>query len=169
MSTEKQRDAARRNIRKAQAKWQSMSTRERSKAQAKGRERTRPGRTGEGDFYHVGVRDKAQFETFRTHDVGDEGGIERVAGQRENGSWDTVKWLISKKLAHVHDGELVPDHEDAKSVLDQLGSKPRHVEGDLFTAKPRPNVPEKDKPTPAQQRARKENIEKAQQARRQKG
>ena len=169
MATEKQRRAARRNIKKAQAKWRSMSKQQRSRAQAKGRERTKPGRTGEGDFYHIAVRDKSKFDTFRTHDVGDDGGIERVAGRRSSGSWDTVKWLISKKMAHVEDGDLVPDHEDARGVLEQLGSKPDHVKGDYFEARPRPNVPEKDKPTAAQQRARKQNIKKAQAARRRQG
>ena len=40
-----------------------------------------------------------------------------------------------------------------------------HVKADMFEAKPRPNVPEKDKPTEAQKKARKENIKKAQKAR----
>ena len=167
MATEKQRAAARRNIKKAQAKWKSMSKRERSRAQAKGRERAKPGTGGDGDFYHVTVRDKNDFQTFRTHDIGDDGGIERVTGQRSSGSWDTVKWLISKEMAHKRGNTLVADHDDARQVLEELGSKPRHVEGDLFTAKPRPNVPEKDKPTPAQERARRTNIKKAQQARHQ--
>jgi hypothetical protein len=56
--------------------------------------------------------------------------------------------------------------KDVQEVLDQLGSKPKHVKGDIFEARPRKNVPEKDKPTKAQQRARKENIKKAQKARR---
>lgn len=165
MATEKQRAAARRNIKKAQAKWKSMSRHQRSAAQAKGRERRKPGRTGEGDFYHVGVRDKSDFEAFRTHDVGDEGGIERVTGQRANGSWDTVKWLISKDFAHIENGWLVADHGDAEALLKKLGARPRRVEGDLFAARPRPNVPEREKPTPAQKRARRENIRKAQKAR----
>jgi hypothetical protein len=38
--------------------------------------------------------------------------------------------------------------------------------GDRFQAKPRPNVPEEEKPTPAQRRAQRQNIKKAQAARR---
>ena len=164
MATEKQREAARKNIKKAQEKWQSMTPRQRALAQPEGRARTKPGRGGEGDYYHVGVRDKSDFETFRTHDIGDEGGLQRLAGKRSSGSWDTVKWLISKDFAHVENGRLVADHDDAQELLDRLGSTPKHVKGDFFEARPRPNVPEKDKPTAAQQRARKENIKKAQEA-----
>lgn len=161
MTTQKQREAAKENIKKAQEAWQNMTSSARSRAQPKGRQRQKPGRGEGGDYYHVGVRDKGKFTSFRTQDVGDEGGLLRVAGQRSSGSWDTVKWLISKEMAHIDDEELVADHDDAKALLDKLGSTPKLVEGDLFSAKPRPNVPEKDKPTEAQQRARKENIKKA--------
>ena len=50
-------------------------------------------------------------------------------------------------------------------LLADLGSEPVHVRGDLFEARPRRNVPEKDKPTPAQRRARAANVKKAQAAR----
>jgi hypothetical protein len=166
MATQKQREAARRNIRKAQAAWQSLSPRQRSRAQPEGRQRRQPGTGGAGEYYHVAVRPKTDFVTFRTQDVGDPGHIQRVAGKRGSGSWDTVKWLISKEDAHVEAGRLVGDTQEARKVLGTLGSEPEHVKGDLFQAKPRRNVPEREKPTPAQQRARRENIKKAQAARR---
>src|SRR5262249_48492599 len=81
-------------------------------------------------------------------------------------SWDTQKWLIGKDEAHMEGERLVPDTEDARAVLKSLGSKPTHISGDRFKAAPRENVPEKKKPTPAQKRARLENIKKAQAARR---
>jgi hypothetical protein len=40
------------------------------------------------------------------------------------------------------------------------------VAGDVFAAKDRPNILEREKPTAARQRARTENIKKAQAARR---
>jgi hypothetical protein len=128
--------------------------------------RAKPGSTGEGEYYHIEVRPKGEFVSFRTHDVGKKGGIQRVGGKRSSGSWDDQKWLISKEHAHIERGKLVPDTEDAREVLEALGSKPVHVDGDRFKAKPRPNVPEKDKPTPAQRKAQKKNIKKAQAARR---
>jgi hypothetical protein len=165
MATAKQRAAAKRNVKKARAAWRSMSPRARSRAQPAGRGRRKPGATGDGDYFHVEVRPKRQFTSFRTQDVGDRGGIERVAGRRASGSWDTQKWLIGKSHAHLHRGRLVADSSDARAVLQTLGSAPRHLGGDRFKAKPRPNVPESAKPTPAQKRARARNIRKAQAAR----
>jgi hypothetical protein len=143
-----------------------MSSTARAHAQPEGRKRARPGSTGKGEYYHVEVRPKGQFRTFRTHDVGEKGGIERVAGKRPSGSWDDQKWLISKEQAHVEDGKLIPDTSDAREVLESLGSEAVHVTGDRFQAKPRPNVPEEEKPTLAQRRAQQRNIKKAQAARR---
>ena len=133
--------------------------------QSNGRARKKPGSGGSGDFYHIEVREGNGFEIFRTQDIGDPGHLQRVAGKRESGSWATVKWLISKEDAHVEDGKLVPDTKDAKDLIDKLGSKPVHVRGDRFEAKPRRNVPERSKPTAAQTRARRQNIKKAQAAR----
>jgi hypothetical protein len=165
MATEKQREAARKNIRKAQAAWQSMSRQAHSRAQPEGGKRKKPGAGGEGEYYHVAVRPKEDFVTFRTQDVGKPGHIQRVAGKRQSGSWDTVKWLISKHDAHIEDGRLIADTKEAKQVLGDLASPPRRARGDLFEARPRRNVPEREKPTPAQQRARRANIQKAQAAR----
>ncbi len=166
MATTKQRQAARKNIKKAQKTWKSMSPRQRTRSQPEGGARRTPGATGQGEYYHVEVRPKSEFVAFRTQDVGEPGGIQRVAGRRGSGSWDDQKWLISKEDAHIERGELVPDTEEAQQVLSALGSKPEHIRGDRFKAKPRPNVPEKEKPTAAQKRARRTNIKKAQAARR---
>lgn len=166
MSAARQRTAARKNSPKAQAAWRGMSRRAQATAQPEGRGRVKPGTTGKGAYYHVEVRPKALFATFRTQDVGERGGIERVAGRRASGSWDTLKWLIGKEHAHIERGRLIPDSTDARKVLDALGSRPRHLGGDRFTAQPRPNIPEAAKPTPAQKRARRRNLRKTQAARR---
>lgn len=165
MATQRQRQAAKKNIKKAQSKWQSMSSREHSRSQPEGSTRKSPGSTGEGNYYHIEVRPKGEFTTYRTQDVGEPGHVQRVAGKRSSGSWATVKWLIGKEDAHVEDGKLVPDTQDAREVVKQLGSQPVHLSGDRFEAKPRRNVPEQAKPTAAQTRARRENIKKAQAAR----
>jgi hypothetical protein len=165
MATEKQRETARRNIKKAQAAWKAMPHEAHARAQPQGRGRKKPGTAGTGEYYRITVRPKEEFVTFRTHDVGDPGHVERVSGKRRSGSWDTQAWLISKSDAHIEGERLVPDTEDAKQVLEELGSEPQHVKGDVFEAKPRPNVPERAKPTTAQRRARSMNIKKAQAAR----
>jgi len=165
MATEKQRQAAKKNIKKAQAKWKSMSSSGHSRSQPEGRGRKKPGSTGEGNYYHVEVRPKDEFTSFRTQHVGDAGHLQRVAGKRSSGSWATAKWLISKEDAHVEGGKLVGDTRDAKDLIKKLGSEPVRKSGDRFEAKDRPNVPERSKPTTAQQRARRQNIKKAQAAR----
>lgn len=136
------------------------------KKDGSGKKRAVAGTGGKGDYYRIVVRPKDEFSTFRYQDVGEKGHIQRLAGKRDSGSWDTHAWLISKEAAHVEGSQLVPDDADAREVIDALGSKPRHVDGDIFEAKDRRNVPEKSKPTEAQQRARRENIKKAQQAHR---
>ena len=119
MATTKQKQPAQKTVRKTD-----------------GKQRAKPGATGEGEYYHLQIRPTEEFATFRTHDVGERGGIQRVAGQREDGSWETQKWLISKDLAHVEQGRLVPDSQAAREVLDDLGSGSEHIEGDRFRAKP---------------------------------
>lgn len=167
MTTIKQKIAAKKNIKKAQAKWKSMTHRQHALAQPEGRLRQKPGTTGKGKFYRIEVRPKNEFQTFRIQDVGKKGGLERLAGKRSSGSWDTVAWLVSKKDAKVKGGELIINVErSAVSVLKNLRGPIVHIKGDIFRAHPRANVPERLKPTPAMQRAQKMNIKKAQIARR---
>jgi len=161
MTTEKQKEPA-------QAKPQESAVetpQKRSSFQPKRRKRAKPGTKGEGEYFRIVVGSKDEFATFRYQDVGDKGHILRLAGKRSSGSWDTHAWLISKDDAHIESDALVADTEDARRLIEALGSKPTHTEGDVFEAKDRPNVPESQKPTEAQQKARLENIIKAQQAR----
>ena len=132
-------------------------TRRRSKTR-----RAKPGARGTGDFFHIQVRPKGDFVSFRNQDVGGRGGIERIAGRRANGSWDTQKWLIGKSEAHRDGKQLVADTAAARKVLSQLGSLPCHLGGDRFIAKPRRKIPQAEKPTPAMRRAQLANIKKAQ-------
>ncbi len=129
--------------------------------------RAKPGARGTGKYFHIQVRPKSEFVAFRNQDVGGRGGIERLAGLRANGSWDTQKWLIDKSEAHLDGHTLVADSLAAEKVLAQLGSVPRHLGGDRFIAKPRRKIPEAEKPTPAMRRAQLANIKKAQAAVRQ--
>jgi hypothetical protein len=96
--------------------------------------------------------------------VGEPGHIQRLAGKRSSGSWNDQAWLISKQDAHVENVKLVGDTDEGRDILDTYGPV-RHIEGDIFEGHPRKNVPESEKPTPAQQKAQRENIRKAQAAR----
>ncbi len=166
MTTTLQRMAARRNIRRAQEVWRGMTHRQHALAQPQGRGRARPGTVGRGRYYRIVVRPKTEFVSFRLHDVGRKGHAQRLSGQRRNGTWNTQAWLINKQDAHIENGKLVADDIYAKRILSKLASSPRHVKGDVFRARDRRNIPEREKPTPAQRRARIRNIRKAQAARR---
>lgn len=166
MATSKQSKAARANIKKAQKAWKGMSHRQRALAQPQGRGRAKPGSTGKGNFFRIEIRPKGDFVTFRNQDVGEHGGLERLAGKRTSGSWDTVAWLISKESAHVDNGRLVIDDAKVRTVLKQIRGPILHVKGDIFKAHPGRNVPESEKPTAAMRRAQRANIKKAQAARR---
>lgn len=126
--------------------------------------RKAPGTTGKGKFYRIELRPKGQFTRFRIQDVGRKGGLERLAGHRRSGSWDTVSWLISKDKAAVVKGHLKITGVKDRSVLKQIRGPIVHVKGDVFRAHPR-NVPEAKKPTSAMRRAQRANIKKAQRAR----
>lgn len=108
-----------------------MTPKERAKAQPEGEEREKPG-AGGGGYYRIIVSPKEEFTDFRYHDVGKPGHIQRLAGKRQDGSWDTQAWLISKEDAHVENGKLIADTEDAKKVLEGLGFEPTQIEADRF-------------------------------------
>lgn len=127
--------------------------------------RAQPGTKGGGEFYRIVVRPKGQFTSFRNHDVGDAKGLERVAGHRSSGSWATQAWLVSKDMAHVENGILIGDHPDAIKLIKSLQTQPVQKKMDVFEARDRRNVPEREKPTQAQLKAWSENIKKAQAAR----
>jgi hypothetical protein len=131
-------------------------------ARSSPRIRAKPGSRGGGRFFHIEVRPSSEFVTFRVQDVSDAGGVERVAGRRASGSWDTAKWLVEKTHAHIKDDHLVADSAEAEKLFASLGCTPVHVEGDRFCAEPRRSIPESEKLTPAMRRAQLANIEKAQ-------
>ncbi len=169
MASKKQRNSAKKNVKKAQEAWKAMSRRQRALAQPQGRARTKPGMGGAGKFYRIEIRPKGQFTSFRTQDVGRKGGLERIAGRRSSGSWATATWLVSKTHAHIASGKLVVDNKKERESLAKAVRGPvTHVKGDVFRAHPAKNVPEKTKPTPAMKRAQSKNIRKAQAARRKK-
>jgi len=123
-----------------------------------GDKRAKPGSSSHGKFFHVELRPPRDFVRFRVQDVGAPGGVERVAGMRADGSWETQKWLIQKTHAHLESDRLVPDTAEAKTLLSSLGSTPRHLEGDRFSAEPR----ESEKPIPAMRGGQVRNVMKAQ-------
>jgi len=100
--------------------------------------RAKPGTTGKGKFFRIEVRPKEGFKSFRVHDVGSEGHLERLAGRRSSGSWDTVSWLVSKDDAHVESGRLIITNKKVKeSVAKGTSGRITHVKADIFHAHPK--------------------------------
>lgn len=90
----------------------------------------------EGNFIRIEVAPKEQFVLFRNHDVGRRGGIERVAGQKKSGNWENQAWLISKHIAEVKDGKLLPKNSHAEKVLSSLPGVPKQIAPGRFRAFP---------------------------------
>lgn len=133
----------------------------------KGHARKKPGTGSSAGYYRIEVRPSRTFASFRTQDVGKKGGLERIAGHRASGSWDTQAWLVSKEHAHVNDkNELVIDNSKEREALEKaISGKIVLARGGIFRAHPAKNIPEAAKPTPAMKRAQIANIKKAQAAR----
>lgn len=103
--------------------------------------RKSPGTGGTGKFYRIVVRPKYEFKTFRMQDVGAKGHLERLAGHRPSGSWDTVSWLISKEDAKKNGSKLNITNAKVKASLGKAISGPiTHIKGDIFHASPKKAV-----------------------------
>ena len=121
MATEKQRAAARRNIRKAQAAWQAMSHRQHARAQPEGRARKKPG-TGEGgDYYHVRVRptlrDIAAHRLQRRYGVDLDGEAARARELVPSEAWEIVRPDRPMPADRLARG---PSLEEQRIVLEEL-------------------------------------------------
>lgn len=95
-----------------------------------------PGRTfGAGDadrFYHIEILSKKDFKVFRTLESGADNGIKRVIGQRTDGTWETVKWIIRKGLARVENGILIAVRQNAEELFANLKSPPIQIRDNIF-------------------------------------
>jgi hypothetical protein len=137
MPTHKHKSVFRKNVAAARRAWERVGSPSRARPAAAARARVRANlRTG-GDFYHVEVRPKGRFRSFRTEAVGRRAGIECISGRRPDGRWEPQKWLIGKEHAHVEDGVLVPDTADVRRALGALESAPHRVRGDRFKSAPK--------------------------------
>jgi hypothetical protein len=92
MATATQKQAGKSNIRKAQ--------RSPSRPGFGRRGRAKPGTRGGGQFFRIEVAPARRFVAFRYHDVGKKRGVERIAGQRQDGTWETA----GKGLAAIKRG-----------------------------------------------------------------
>jgi hypothetical protein len=64
-------------------------------------------------------------------------------------------------MAHAQEDKLVADSPEAKHIFEVVGPA-EHVNGDIFQGHSRRNIPESEKPAPAQRSAQRKNIQKKQ-------
>ena len=90
---------------------------------------------GGGGFFHIEILPAQIYKRFRTQNVGEKVGIENVGGQLASGEWETIKWIVSKEIAHFENGELIADNKDAQELFDKIGFVPQHIEGNRYGVK----------------------------------
>ena len=96
--------------------------------------RKEPGEGGRGKYYHILLRSKAGFLTFRTRPTPNTQGVLEVLGKRPNGEWETQKILLKKRLA-TQDGRHLTVHlVSAKNALPILREPIRQMHDDLYFA-----------------------------------
>ena len=66
MATDKQKAAAKENIKKAQKRWQEMTPEEHALAQPEARKRAKPGTKGEGDYFRIEHGERGNSLRFAT-------------------------------------------------------------------------------------------------------
>jgi hypothetical protein len=113
------------------------------------------------NYFRIIVRPKDEFSSFRYQDVGEPGHIQRLTGRRQDGSWDTQAWLISKQDAHVEDDRLITDTKEARELVKQLEADLKYVRENVFEAKSFRNVPQKVGTRAKKHDVRRENIRDA--------
>lgn len=135
MSTKKQQPVTHKHTKEGQAMAENILHRKHSAKQTEKSPQKQSTIGGRGMFYRIEVRPDGEFKTFRTHDVGESGHVERLAGKRADGTWDTVTWLVNKSDAHISSNdELVIDDPKARTVLKQIRGKILHKKGNVFEA-----------------------------------
>ena len=122
-------------------------------------------RAARGGFFHIQVRPRTEFVSFRNQDVGSRGGIERVAGRRANGSWDTQKWLVGKNEAHLDGKTARARQRRPRARCSRSSARYRAISAATASSPSRAARSRRsEKPTPAMRRAQLANIKKAQAA-----
>jgi len=76
-----------------------------------------------GRYYHIPIRPKRLFrKPWGTHDVGEPGGLQRVAAiRKDTGEWDTQKYILEVDVADTPRGrrdiETIEEKHGVKVIL----------------------------------------------------
>lgn len=83
-------------------------------------------------YFRIITRPRKQFVAFRTLDAGEPSSVQRLTGHRPTSARTNQTWLLSKEMAHVEKGRIIPDTLEAAELLATFGREPIHQSDDLF-------------------------------------
>lgn len=83
-------------------------------------------------YLRIITKPRKHFVAFRTLDAGEPGSVQRLTGHRPNSARASQMWLLSKDMAHVEKGKIIPDTLEAAELLAAFDREPVHQRDDLF-------------------------------------
>lgn len=83
-------------------------------------------------YLRIITRPRLHFANSCVQDAGDPGSIQRLTDGRQLSANKSQTWLLSKDMAHVERGKIVPDTLEAAELLATFSREPVHRTDDLF-------------------------------------
>ncbi len=104
--------------------------------------RKQPGSTSRGNYFHIEISPKTEFEAFYTKDIGRIGHSLLVLGKRKSdGKWVGQKLLINKNDAYISErGRLESEDPSIMRMLNNLDGDILHKTMDIFYVRKHNNL-----------------------------
>lgn len=83
-------------------------------------------------YLRIITKPRLHFATSCAQDVGRPGSVQRLTDRRQLSANKSQTWLLSKEIAHVEKGKIVPDTLEAAELLATFSREPVHRTDDLF-------------------------------------
>lgn len=83
-------------------------------------------------YFRIIIRPRKQFVAFHTLETREPSSVQRLAGHRPASVRANQTWLLSKEIAHVEKGRIIPDTSEAVELLAAFAHEPVHQRDDLF-------------------------------------
>jgi len=83
-------------------------------------------------YFRIITRPRQRFAAFCGQDVAEPSIVQRLTERGPTPGDKTQTWLLSKEMAHVEKGRIVPDTKEAADLLATFGREPVHRTDDLF-------------------------------------
>jgi hypothetical protein len=83
-------------------------------------------------YFRIIIRPRKQFVAFRTLGAEAPSSVQRLTNHQPMSIRPNQTWLLSKEIAHVEKGRIIPDTSEAVELLAAFGHQPVHQRDDLF-------------------------------------